>query len=276
MSIKTRIPWTDSTCNPTMGCTGCELYPGHCYAARMCKHYAARKGWPAEFTKPEYFKGRIEKALGWRDLTGTKRPDKPWLDDLPRIIFIDDMGDGFCPDVDPEIWLSPHLSAMADSRHIWLLLTKWPHQMRTFFFPVEAPRNFWLGTSVLRWQDIWRLDELLNIPASIHFVNIEPMLSMITLSPYLRDGMAEDNHPKFTRTAGKLNTVFAGCESGPNRRHTDIDWLRDLRDQCQKASTPFFLKQRDIGGTLTHMPQLDGRIWSEMPNITPAMKGELF
>jgi protein gp37 len=26
MSVTTKIQWCDSTCNPTMGCEGCELW----------------------------------------------------------------------------------------------------------------------------------------------------------------------------------------------------------------------------------------------------------
>lgn len=277
MGIETAISYCDSSANPTMGCTGCELYPSHCYAFGLCNRWAGRKGYPEVFTHPEYFPGRIEKALRWRDLTGTKRPDKPWLDDLPRIIFVDDMGDGFCPDVDPELWLAPHLGAMTDSRHIWLLLTKWPHRMATFFEHRDVPANFWLGTSVLRWQDLLRIDELLDIPASVHFASVEPMLSRIVFSPYLSlDQWLLDPSNQSGPAPATLDWIAAGCESGHNRRHTGIGWFRDLRDQCQLSGTPFFLKQRDIGGKIVHMPTLDGKLWAQMPEVTPAMKGELF
>ena len=33
----------------------------------------------------------MEEATRWADLNGTKRPDKPWLDDYPRLIFVSDM-----------------------------------------------------------------------------------------------------------------------------------------------------------------------------------------
>ncbi len=41
----------------------------------------------------------------------------------------------------------------------------------------------------------------------------------------------------------KLHWVIAGCESGDNARPCDVDWLRSLRDQCDKADVAFFLKQ---------------------------------
>lgn len=115
MAIKTGVPFADSSCNPIMGCTGCELYPDHCYAAKLCTRYAGQKGWPKSFNEPEHFPGRIEKALKWSDLTGKPRADKPWLNNYPRIIFVNDMSDGFCPDVNPNEWLLPHLPAIAES-----------------------------------------------------------------------------------------------------------------------------------------------------------------
>jgi len=38
MSISTKIQWCDSTCNPTMGCEGCELWTPtvkKCYAGTL-------------------------------------------------------------------------------------------------------------------------------------------------------------------------------------------------------------------------------------------------
>lgn len=124
MGIKTKIEWADSSVNPIMGCTGCALRKSHCYAAVLCARYAGRKGWPESFDRPEFFPGRLEKAMKWRDLTGEARSDKPWLDGLPRHIFVNDMSDGFCPDVDAWGWLLPHLDAMGKSPHVWMLLTK--------------------------------------------------------------------------------------------------------------------------------------------------------
>jgi hypothetical protein len=42
---------------------------------------------------------------------------------------------------------------------------------------------------------------------------------------------------------GKLDWVVCGGESGPNARAMHPDWARSLRDQCEKAGTPFLFKQ---------------------------------
>jgi protein gp37 len=42
---------------------------------------------------------------------------------------------------------------------------------------------------------------------------------------------------------GRLNWIICGGESGPRARPMNPDWARSLRDQCQQAGVPFFMKQ---------------------------------
>lgn len=234
MGIKTKIEFADSTINPVMGCTGCELYhpnlgQNHCYAARLINRHAGRKGWPKNFNESEYFLERMEKALRWSDLTGQKREDEPWLNGYPRIIFVNDLSDGFCPDVDPRAWLEPFMKRMAESPHIWLLLTKWPKQMGRFFEQYPAPDNFWLGVSVPNQKAAWRIEYLRGTPAAIRFLSLEPLLGPTDLRGELLDG--------------DIHWVICGGESGHNARAMRPDWARGIRDQCQAAGVPFFMKQ---------------------------------
>ena len=66
-------------------------------------------------------------------------------------------------------------------------------------------------------------------------------------------------------SGGRVGWVIAGCESGPHRRPTETAAVRDLRDQCARSRTPFFLKQLDVGGVVTEEPELDGRRHVEFP-----------
>src|SRR5437667_9313219 len=98
MSEKTKIQWCDSTANPTMGCDGCELWNPKtgvrtCYAGMLHTRWPNHRGFAKDFLVPEMFPGRMEKAAAWPDLNGKDRPGSPWLDGLPRLIFISDMGD---------------------------------------------------------------------------------------------------------------------------------------------------------------------------------------
>lgn len=62
-----------------------------------------------------------------------------------------------------------------------------------------------------------------------------------------------------------LDWVICGCESGAGARPCNIENIRNLRDQCQDAGTPFFLKQMMLDGRLKKMPELDGKVWAEYP-----------
>jgi protein gp37 len=90
MSKATLIQWCDSTVNPVMGCAGCELWNEsrrQCYAGKLHQFRKSNKGFSPDFLKPRLFPGRTSEAAGWADLTGTDRPDKPWLNGLPRVFL---------------------------------------------------------------------------------------------------------------------------------------------------------------------------------------------
>ena len=264
MGIKTAIEYCDSTINPIMGCTGCELYhpnpsKNHCYAATLINRYKGCKGWPKHFNLPEHFPGRLEKAIKWSDLTGKQRPNKPWLNGRPRVIFINDLSDGFCPSASPERWLAPRLESMAESPHIWLLLTKWPKKMRLFCELHPPPENVWPGVTVLRQKDVWRIEELLQIQASMWWLSLEPLLGAVVLDK--RNFVADETYwdylqgkrgttcqhfalrPQYTPS---LSWVVGGGESGPSARPMHPRWARDIRDQCLAASVPYFHKQNGM------------------------------
>jgi Protein of unknown function (DUF5131) len=64
-----------------------------------------------------------------------------------------------------------------------------------------------------------------------------------------------------------------GGESGPGARPLKPDWVRELRDRCQRENVAFFFKQ--WGGVLKSRTgrTLDGATWNEMPvQITAAPK----
>lgn len=68
----------------------------------------------------------------------------------------------------------------------------------------------------------------------------------------------------------QLGWVIAGCESRNGRPGApmDLDWVRSLRDQCVAANVPFFFKQSVVGGRVVGTPDLDGRTWTERPEVT--------
>lgn len=259
MGIHTNIHYCDSTVNPVVGCRGCELHSAAspekstCYAAALTSRWTGKSGWPTSFDNPKHFSDRIERAIRWTDMTGTERLNKPWLNNYPRIIFVNDLSDGF-NSIDPEVWLTPHLQAMADSPHIWLLSTKRPDVMAKYFSKHEVPVNFWLMTTVTSQKTLWRAAELSTIPATL-LLSLEPLLGAVDLlypeaifpnGPQMCcsgyecgcHGMSED--PPFIYD---FDWVVIGGESGPHARPMHPDWARSIRDQCAAAKVPFFFKQ---------------------------------
>jgi protein gp37 len=268
MAKNTEIEWCDSTHNLQMGCDGCELWNPkagveHCYAGTLHARWAGKnKGWPESFDKPKLFLNRLDEMLRWSDLTGTDRPDKPWLNGLPRMIFLNDLGDTFTESL-PLDWLAPILPQLAESPHQYMILTKRSKRIRDFASQFPLPTNVWPGVSVTSAANVSRIADLLAISSGgPKWVSAEPLLSAIDLSqlvcgnasgnPLTKWSCSHSSHDS-TRVEElcessighqhAIKLVIVGGESGPDARPCATDWIRSLKVQCQAASVAFFVKQ---------------------------------
>lgn len=261
MSKETKIHWTDGTVNPTMGCSGCELYSsaapqeGRCYAAQYHARRKTHPGFSPDFNIVKLFPGRTAEAAKWADLAGTRRAEKPWLDGMPRLIFVSDMGDALsegavmdknCNPLPMGVsfqFLKAEIVDVVTSdrgrRHVWLWLTKRSQRMLEFAawlrdqHGIGWPANLWPGTSVTTQASTVRLDSLLEIggPDTTRFVSVEPQIEAVSLTKWLQ--------------TGHLHWVINGGESkqGPPAMEFKLEWARDLRDECSAHHVAFFLKQ---------------------------------
>jgi protein gp37 len=277
MGIITDIEWCDSVLNIQMGCDGCELWnPAagvfRCYAGALTGRYAGKnRGFPEAFDKPAIFLSRLDDALRWPDLTGTDRPDKPWLDGLPRIIFLDDMGDTFTESLPLDWLLQPYgplvcpqghrpprvqrltdgsaivctrchtewtpkspLAIMAETPHEWLMLTKRPSRMAELSrLAGGLPRNVWPGTTVTGPKNLKRVEYLLQVEGGgPRFLSIEPLIEAVDLA----------------RSIDPLGITWAifGGESdqrGQPARPCDLTHVRNGISQCREAGVATFVKQ---------------------------------
>jgi protein gp37 len=240
MSETTEISYCDSTLNLEMGCGGCELWSDSvrtCYAGRTTETYAGRKGWPKNFGTPTIFPACMTDAEKWRDLSETERQGKPWLNGLPRIIFLNDMGDTFTSGL-PHGWLADYLERMAATTHVYLSLTKRSRDAMEFSRDFRTPGNMWMGVTITTQASISRAVHLARSQARVKFLSVEPMLERITIGPALRD----------------IDWVIVGGESGPGYRSVQTDWIRRLRDEVLIAGKKFFVKQ--LGGERNHRSEL--------------------
>ena len=243
------IEWTDETWNPVTGCT--RVSPGcdHCY---MFALYPRLKGMgvPGYETAPgevRLLPERLRLPLTWK---------------RPRRVFVNSMSDLFHADV-PFPFISEVFEVMHEASqqrgHVFQVLTKRPGravawwQQHGAHLLGEWPPDVWIGTSVESPKYAQRLTVLARIPAPIRFVSAEPLLDSVDLSPWLDDGT--------------VDWVIVGGESGRGARAMELDWARGIRDQCEAASVPFFLKQ--LGGARGKRggadAVLDGQSWRETP-----------
>ena len=262
------IEWCDSTHNLQMGCNGCELWIPkkgfkRCYAGLMTERKVTQgpmKGWPVRFEEPTIFPERMKDLRRWKDLTGTTRPDKPWLDGYPRIIFWNDMGDAFTEGL-PLDWLAPYLDEIARMPHIHMWLTKRPERMAEFFAKYPCPNNVWPGTSVTGPSNVNRVKELTGIKSDHLWVSYEPAWEYVDLEPWLADhrectcyeviGGAHQMGCMFYGEGRKwldqipniLSLVIVGGASGPDAEPFDVEIAERVIEVGKKYSTAVFVKQ---------------------------------
>ena len=217
----TSIEWTDQTWNPVTGCT--KVSPGcaHCYAEGIANRLW--KGRP--FEDVQVHADRVGQPLRWRK---------------PRRVFVNSMSDLFHEAV-PFRFLDAVFHVMRSTpRHTYQVLTKRPERMRFYMRDTRAPLapNVWLGVSVenQRMADE-RIPLLLDTPAAVRFLSVEPLLGPVNLHPWL---------------SGGINWCIVGGESGPQARPCELPWIGAIVEQCKAAGVPVFVKQ------LGRRPQVQG------------------
>lgn len=186
-------------------------------------------------------------------------PDK-WDD--PKLIFTCSWSDWFIQDADKwrdEAWeiirRNPH--------HIFQILTKRVDRVRQCLPEDwgEGYRNVWLGFSA---ESQAMLDEraptMLTIPAALHFVSIEPLISPIrNIFGLLYKGGLRPG----------IRWVIVGGESGYGQdwRVMKIEWVDEIYGQVRLTDVPFFFKQwagQKKPGVINN--RYKGKVVQEMPD----------
>jgi protein gp37 len=270
---KSDIPWTDFSWSPMTGCTPCGIGCARCFAKSIATRFKGTKAWPNGFAVTLH----------------PERLDQPYHWKKPRRVFVCPTGDLFHDEVPNSFINEVWMVICKNSQHIFQLLTKRPERLLEWTkrkatvmgWPVEEvwPEWCWIGVTAENQEMAdKRIPVLLQVPAAVRFGSCEPLLGPVDLSKYFgysdycpAHDYGDPGYPPvecaYCIHYPGLNWVIAGCESGPNRRHADIDWFRDLRDQCIESGTPFFLKQMEVDGRLASMPELDGQVWAQYPCV---------
>lgn len=243
MAGASSIEWTEATWNPVTGCN--KVSPGckFCYAERFAKRLEA-------MGNPRYVNG-FKVTLHW-DLV-----DLPLSWKTPRLIFVNSMSDLFHEEI-PLDFIRAVFRTMEQAHwHTFQILTKRPKRLLEVAPHVPWPANVWMGVSVENADYTWRVNDLQQVPAVVRFLSVEPLLGPIPNLPL------DDIH-----------WVIVGGESGPSARPMKPEWVREIREQCQRAGVAFFFKQwggrkKKAAGRI-----LDGRTWDEMPPAASVAAGD--
>ncbi len=234
MAEKTSIQWTDSTWNPVRGCTKISAGCTYCYAEAFAERWRGIKGHPYEQGFDlRLIPGKLEEPLRWQ---------------RSRRIFVNSMSDLYHERVPLEFIRSVFDTMQRAHWHSFQILTKRSRRLVELAPLLRWPANVWQGVTIESAAYVNRIDDLLQVPAAVRFLSLEPLLTPI---PALQ--------------LQGIDWVIVGGESGTRHRPMQAEWARDIRDQCHDAGVPFFFKQ--WGG---HSPKrngrlLDGRLWNGMP-----------
>jgi protein gp37 len=257
VSATTTIEWCERTWNPVTGCD--RVSPGcdHCYALTLAKRLKA-------MGNPRYQQDGHPVTSGpgfgltlHRDLV-----DAPRHWQKPAIVFVNSMSDLFHERIPFEFLSAVFDTMVATPQHTYQILTKRATHLTRVAPRLPWPGNVWMGVTVEDQVQVERrARRLLRVRAAVRFLSVEPLIGPVDL-PFDLLWSHYTQEPR-------IDWVIAGGESGPGARPCETGWLRSLRDQCQAAGVPFFLKQ--LGGHPDKRGHdkalLDGRLWREMPAV---------
>lgn len=231
---RTKIEWTESTWNPTTGCTKISAGCKNCYAERM-SHRLMAMG-------VEKYKKGFRLALHPSSLS------EPYKWKKPRMVFVNSMSDLF-HEAMPLDYIKSVFNVMNDNpKHVFQVLTKRAEILTKYNCLLNWTDNIWMGVTIEDYTQLDRLNHLRKSSATIKFLSLEPLLTKL---PQL--------------DLSDIDWVIVGGESGPNSRPIKKEWVLEIQNNCSEQNVPFFFKQ--WGGTNKKRTgrELNGQTFNEMP-----------
>src|SRR5262245_43651967 len=216
MSEHSEIEWTDATWNPVRGCT--KVSPGcdHCYAETFAERFRGVTDHP------------YERGFDLRLVPEKLAEPLRWA--TPKLIFAHSISDRFHKGVAHDDVRALGRVMERATWHTYQVLTKRSSRLRNLLqtrlhFAAELAHVWW-GVSVEdRAHGLPRVEHLRQAPAAVRFLSVEPLL----------EDLGEVD-------LTGIHWVIVGGESGPGARPMEKEWVRSLRDQCERKQVPFFFK----------------------------------
>jgi len=231
---KSTIEWTETTWNPTTGCTKISEGCKNCYAAILAKRLQAM--------------GQKKYANGFELTLHNDSLTDPYKWKKPQLVFVNSMSDLFHENV-PIEFIQKVFRVMNDTpQHTYQVLTKRSKRLAEVSHMLNWTPNIWMGVSVENSKVTNRIDDLRNCGATIKFLSCEPLIGSLK-----------------NLNLNGLNWVIGGGESGFKSRIMEKEWIEDLQYQCAEAKVAFFFKQWGGVNKKKNGRLLNGRTWDEMP-----------
>ncbi len=253
----TNIEWVKNpdgtqgyTWNPITGCLGPNGTPekpnrcSYCYAHKLAKgrlkeRYLSIPEYPDDLT-PSLRIPHTDKVDPFVPRYWRHRLKEPFWHRKSCTIFVCSMADLFNKYYPASCFGNILKTCYKCPQHTFLVLTKNPAQEEC----TSLPRNVWLGTTITgeesEEEQITRLERLMDVKASIHFVSFEPLLGPI--AEEVLDHIAD----------GWLDWVIVGEQTQP-RKIPLWEWGDDIiRAKEQSPGTALFMKKNltRLGKTL--------------------------
>lgn len=233
---RSKIEWTESTWNPVTGCTKVSDGCANCYANTMAKRLQSmgNKKYQNGF-RLTLHEDCLEDPLTWRK---------------PSLIFVNSMSDLFHEDI-PLEYVKRVFSTMNEAHwHTFQVLTKRAERLLELSPELTWSKNIWQGVTVENEMYKSRIEYLRNVPASIRFVSFEPLLGDV--GPLNLQG---------------IDWAIVGGESGFRCRPMELEWVLEVKRQCEEQGTMFYFKQWGGVHKKRNGRELLGRTWDEMPPL---------
>lgn len=332
MGKDSKIEWTHHTFNPWIGCQ--KVGPGcdNCYAEAWDRRFALSghaMRWGAHAKRTRTSAANWRQPIRWNRKAQIKieaweqfKATNPGLTDEQLIaagfhkptrprVFCASLADVFDNAV-PVEWRMDLFKLIADTPYLdWLILTKRIGNVMKMcsgdglMLDMIAQR-VWLGITVCNQEEADRdIPKLLQVPARVRFLSMEPLLGPVDLTPAFlpcpnaAEGISMDPETGAYECCSKcdytgigdeigIDWVIVGGERGQKARPMQLEWVLSLRDQCATNSVPFLFKQwghwrpafswahpshewneGDLPDTKTMNRMLEGTFYDGYPEVAP-------
>ena len=173
----------------------------------------------------------------------------------PALIGVQFMGDLFHESI-PFHWVDDVFSVFnLCPQHTFLVLTKRIKRMLEWYNQTDISgwgsgdynSNTWLGVTICTQDELWKVEELMKIPAAVRFISVEPILGEIDfdfgatfIEVATPDGFGYVKKPL-------PDWIIIGQETGPGARPAKAEWFNDIIRQCRAVGVPVFVKKAPAG-----------------------------